>query len=517
MRYYKGVFMLGKITVRPRGFRIISNNYRIQQVIDSFCYHVLTETQYKKDPRTGEGAWHVKDTFYLHDKDNNAWYFHVAFLEQLKEKLRSCGVLSQIEIEFDDINYGVNIETHWVDGFKLKPEQVPYHSFITKIGESTRILPATMGAGKTITAMSCIRDFGARTITFIEPKYKDTWIKEAEFVYGWKDGVDIRWVSGSDDLIELINDGLQGNIAEKLILLSLNTAESYFSNPEKWCNYPVEPWDFFETIGVGYRIDDEAHSWLKFRCILDSLSNCAHNIYLTATLTEEYKFRRQIENAVYPAKDRCPVAPPEKHVTLVAESYHFDRNQQIPWCCGSFGYQHHKLENYLLKRKWRANNYYFMILQRLKKHWYYSDDRKRGYKVLVYFATTKMVEEFVTFARLKLPDVKIGIAAAGTGDEAFKQFEVIAATPKKAGTGVDIPKLSKVFDSVMVNKTAENMQKFGRIRGLKKYDDHEGIIPMYLYWYSPDIKQHRQYDQKRFQLLGDLAKDTLRTSWDKPI
>lgn len=509
--------MSGTIIVRPRGFRVESNNYRVQQVVESFCYHTLTEMQYTKNAQTGQGTWTVKDEFYLHDTNSNTWYIHIAWYEELRTKLRACGMLNQMTVIIEDVNEGAPADFKRVSTFNFKDEQVAYHKFMTTIGENTRILPATMGAGKTILSASCCEDFGCRTVVFIEPKYRDTWRKEYKFLYNFEDEDRIRWVSGMDELRKLQQEALDGKLDVDVLLISLNTAESYFCNPDEWHTFPVHPWNFFNTLDIGYRIDDEAHSWLKFRCILDSFSSCAHHAYLTATLTEEYKFRKGIEDAVYPKVHRCKTIAPPKHVSLVATRYQFNRQNGIPQCCGAFGYQHHKLERYLLKRKWRAENYYTMVAEIIKRTWYETKDFKLGFKALVYFATTDMVKDFVKHAKLLMPDVEIGIAGAGTGDEAFKKFSVIAATPKKAGTGVDVPKLTKVYDTVMVNKTSENMQKFGRIREIKKYEHYELVIPMYVYFYSDDIKQHQQYHQKRYQLLGDLAISKEVKVWTKEI
>ena len=495
------------INVHSRGFSVTPDTPEVKRATNRACLG-LTEYEDVRDPRTGVTRQEVKDEYFL--TNGRTWWFHISTYRKYTDLLREEGGLDAASIsDYTDKHYVAGAGPSIGQGVTLREKQVPYVEFITDENNTAcRILPATMGAGKTITSLYCAGVFNDRTIVFIEPRYVDTWLKECKFVFGFEGDITdhVRVVAGGE-LKVLIQDGLDGNITEKVILVSLNTMERYVSKVDQWDSYPVPPSEFFRVIGVGTKIVDEAHAWLRFHTVLDAINTTRRNIYLTATLVEEYPFRRSIENAVYPKRHRCPVTAPEKNTVLVAADYTYRHPGQVPNTKGPFGYSHHKLEKAILKSKKLTQSYLRMVSLILEMSWM-KKDMPLGFKVLVYFSTTDMIIEFVKYMNEHYPEISTGSAKAGTGDEAFDEFQVIVATNKKAGTGVDIPKLSTVVDTIMVSKISENMQRWGRIRDIDKYDNHETLTQMYIYLYSNQVYKHADYNNKRFRLLGGLAKES---------
>lgn len=489
-----------KVIERTGGITIYWGDETVYDIFEELR-NELTEWSTKKDWKTKRTIRTVKARYYIDDYPNRELRFHSEFSDTVMNILRIHPKYHEFDIETLEPQHGTYAEMPRKDGRNPRGRQDEYVEFISDQTKHIRILPAFMGVGKTACSLFSWSNLNVKIASILAPALVDNWKRAiGDFLdIDVEDPNVVRYVAGSDELIDYMNDLINGVNPWKIVIFSLNTMQGYITN-YKEKDYPLTPDELFARGEFGVKNVDEAHRCMHFHMLLDMYSNIATHQFLTATLMREDKFLSDMENALFKMENRCEVDPPTNHVTLKTYAYRF--RQKAPPHLGAMGYQHSKLETNIFKRK-TVRDPYMLMLARIFYQDFMTKDRQEGDRALIYFATVNMVKEFAKFLKKKMPDLKIITYLAGDSEEKFEGADVIVSTTKKAGTGTDIPKLTYVLQTIPISSIGENYQNVGRLRLI------DGRATTFSYIWSPSITKHGEYHRKRLKDLIPLTKERI--------
>ena len=483
------------ITIGTKYLSVESNVRGVHSALNNVNFK-LVEWESKYDYKTKKRTSTPKSKYYWISKDGTKAHYHIAFKDLVIERLKASFFWDIANIVHLTPDYGVDVDIPLNTEFSPRGNQPEWIEFLTQ-DTPTRILPASTGGGKTACGLYSSSIIGKRTNIYVEPKYFDLWLTAIEKFLVIDMDEDIALISGEkghSSIAEIIERGQANDLTEKFNIISLNAMQNYITSFEDG-GYGCRPEEFHRVLGTGFKIEDEAHQWLNFRVISDAFNNLPRNVYLTATLMKEMPFQKKMENAVYPKEDRCPVPPPKKHVNMVAVSYQFNPKWKLPSVRGPFGYSHNKLEKFFKHKSFRREALFQLIGITIDRE--FIQPYLGRYRALIYFSTKEMVYLFKKYINKHYPEVNAQEYIGGSDKDTIRTADLIISTPKKSGTGTDIPNLVATFQSISVAAKGENFQNVGRIRELSP--DANGHTPdeKFIYFYSKSLEKHVQYHRKR--------------------
>lgn len=480
----------------------------LREVIDAQV-EFQTYTDYRGQTITQQVA-----KYYWSNPGETELRFHHSFKDQILRCLNGTFPEDLIQIEEVPAFEGDDVSIELTPNFTYKSDdQERYIKFLMEHPNHTRVLPAPTGSGKTISSLVAAVRMKKRTVIFIKPRYKDTWFNDIAWLLpGAVENGDVEWIAAGKSFLNLLKRIKNKEPIGGIVIISANTFQAFVNGYAKPTlvkgadGVPVpggqikrdthylglSPEDFFREGGFGRKIVDEAHEELEYNCILDTHNGMFASLYLTATLTKERGKAVEMEGRLYPKADRCKVAPPIKHVTLVAINYRLDFFAKPLKFKSPMGYSHVNFENSLMRQPKRRKLYFDMITRVI--HNFAKDGLQDGYKILIWFATTAMIDKYLEYIRPIMSNYKTSKYVAGSPKEDLFESDVIISTLKKTGTGVDIPNLLHVFNTVSVSSKSSNYQSHGRIRPLK---GEEPPKPHHVYFYTPDIPKQAEYHRKK--------------------
>lgn len=451
----------------------------------------LTQITTRWDRRENRMVKELKNRWYRYEKETGRLLFP-AFMEL---ELRSSLEHQNVKYHWDEQSPSDSIATsmEMASTFKYRPGQETFVDFLVNWDSYTRVLPATMGAGKTVSSLAAIARMQETALCIIPASLVDEWVDTIKWATTLTDDEYI-FISGGESLKAYMRLIMDEPNPIAVTLISINTLQAFLNNYLE-DDYPLTPFEFFDKGGFGIKVVDEAHRSQHFHMTTNLYSNIKNNLYLTATLMKEDAFEANIENKMYPRKDRCPVPEPSNHVLL--RSYHYKVSPNTPPHIGAMGYSHAKMEKAFEKRKISLRAYIQMVKDILHRD--YGEIRNQGDKALVFFSKVELVKLAHKELKARYPELNVIIYGAGDSKSILKDADIIVSTVKKAGTGTDIPVLTYVLQTIPISAKGENFQNVGRLRNLS---DKETI---FAYLVCDDIKKHKEYHEKRQRELTPLV------------
>lgn len=490
--------MTSRVIVRTGGFEVHPDNALRGDLRTYLCR--MHQVEYRKKPKRQSGItlWvaekTVKSKWYIADDDLSRVFIHWSYFEEFKRMH-----------DYQDIDYEYlePIKGHPCS-IKMKPDYSPrddQSNWIKYMSDGSnghhRTLPAVPGGGKTVTDLAILSKLGMRAFILIPPYLKDNWLN-AIMQFTELELGEFAYISGGKELKKAMQDVIEGTFDLKLMLVSINTFQTYLSSYQYDATFPFEPAQFFEEFKFGSKTVDEAHTFMEFHFRVNLHCNVPNYLNLTGTLYKEDDFLIDMQNRMYPLTGRCPVPEPTNHVALKAYQYYFAGSR--PNVIGPQGYSHIMLEGELQRYPKQLDAYYLNIARVVFTD--YMLKREEGDRGLVWFAKTELADGFMEFLATNqavaefFSKVKIGRFRAGDGNEVFMDLDLIISTTRKSGTGVDIPNLISVTQSVNTSSKNENAQNLGRLRNLK------GKPTTFSYLYCPQFPKHVEYHNKRLEELS---------------
>lgn len=467
-----------------------------------------TEMQSFYDRREGRMKSTVKEYWFRDEPKRKRCFFPIMAEGVLRTELEWQNIPHEV-IEVPAIEPVTFKNIEFADTFMYRPRQEGYVDFLVNFEKPIRVLPATMGAGKTTCTIATIGLLGVAGMVAIPPSLRDEWLGTTKKVLKVTDD-DHFYISGSDALnayYEMCKEN--GGTPYLITFISNNTLQGFLNGYDE--KYTFTPEEFFETCRFGVRAADEADVAQHFHMVTGFYANVKSNLFLTATLMKEDPFAAKMENGLYPAVSRCPVPEPSNHVCL--RSYMYEIGPKIPNHVGPKGYSHAIFETALMRKKRSLNSYLDMIMAILNRD--FLKVREEGDRALVFFSQTKMADLFQAVLEKYLKEQGSSLKAvrykAGDAKKVLNGADIVVCTLRKAGRGTDLPGLVYVLQTVAVSSIAENYQNVGRLRLLTEKDTVFG------YTWSCSLPKHREYHQKRQRGLTPLIHKRETIRYPKPV
>lgn len=393
-------------------------------------------------------------------------------------------------------------------GKELKPrdeDQEEYFEFALRDDKPVVVFNLRTGGGKTALAIMTFVALGYRVVITVLPRYVPVWTKAfAEFLK-MKPG-DIINVSDYD-INEL--DGLLKNktINPKVIIFQLTRIDTYIKRMKELPDSIPHLDDFFNTLGGGVRVIDEAHE--SIYSVYTSLlyGNMMKTLPLSATLRGDDEFINSVYDATFPPEAYLKPPVYDKYIHVISYLHRLNNQKHRINVKGFGGYSHVQYEKGILKSKGAFENYY----QVCKKAFvdYYISTYREGQKAMWFFATIAFCKKFEERLRKDYPDLDIftftGEVSKKKGmEQEYNNHQIVITTPGSCSTGKDVAKLYIVFACVCISSMQRNDQMNGRTRPIDKW--WPDLDPIFLYFTCLDIPKQLEYDRKRRQVLAKKTK-----------
>jgi len=383
----------------------------------------------------------------------------------------------------------VPLKSHVRDRSEQQTKAIEY---LTTCPDSQRGLSSSTGFGKTFCAIKTISIIGRRAMICVGGLV-DQW-KRAILEYTELNDEDIYIIQGAPSMTKLLLQ-IDKTLFPKIILCSLGTIRAYAIGDAAYENYPPFS-ELFDRLRVGVKVLDEAHLNFYLTLMVDIQTNAAVNIALTATFDRGDYQVKQIFDLHYPHLMRFGEGDFVRYIDIYSYSYTLGGNIPPKAYMTPAGYNHSKLEDYLIRRVPQRLKYIYDCVYSPAIYSHYLNVRKPGQKLLILCATVAMCQWFHDKLVASLSPneglLKIGLYTYETNDSVLSDTDIIISTPGSAGTGTDIKNLLTVFMTLATGSDNMNKQSLGRLRELPN-----GDTPTYAYAWNRDITPHLSYQETR--------------------
>ena len=382
----------------------------------------------------------------------------------------------------------IQLKSHIQDKNQDQTDAIEY---LTTCPDSQRGLSSLPGFGKTYCAVKTIAHIGRRAMICVGGLV-DQW-KRAIMEYTTLTEDDIYVIQGAPSMTKLLLQ-IDQKIFPKVILCSLGTIRAYALADEAYENYPPFT-EICDRLKIGIKVLDEAHLNFFLTLMVDLQTNAEVNIALTATFDRGDYQVKQIFDAHYPRLMRFGENNLKKYVDIYSYSYSLGGALPPKAYMTPNGYNHSKLEEYLIRRVPQKLKYIFDSTYKPAIYAHYVNVRKPGQRLLILCSTVIMCQWIKDRLVQDLPwedNFKIAMYISDTDDSVLSQSDIIVSTPGSGGTGTDIKDLLTVFMTLATSSDNMNKQSLGRLRELPN-----GDTPVYAYAWCRDISKHVSYQETR--------------------
>ena len=395
---------------------------------------------------------------------------------------------------------GLSVEIKLKPGVRPRNEiQEDAINYLATNQEPLRGLSLLPGMGKTYCTIDTLSRIGRRSIVSVGGLV-DQW-ERAVYDFTELTEADVYIIRGAPSLTKLLTQ-IDRNIHPKIILCSLGTMRNYVLDNKAYENYPSID-ELMDRLKIGVRVIDEAHLNFWLSLMLDLRTNARINIALTATFDRTDSQVHKIFHAHYPRYIRHGEEIVDRYVDIYSYSYSLNGVIPVKAYTTPKGYNHSKLEDYLLRRAPSKLEYIYATVYSPAIFAHYVNNYKPGEKLLILCSTVAMCEWFQKRLAQDLPqqmNLKFATYVSETGDAVLVDSDVILSTVGSAGTGTDIKQLKTVLMTIATGSNVTNRQTLGRLRHLGS-----GDTPIYIYSWCRDFQPHQNYQTTRkgtFTVLG---------------
>jgi len=352
------------------------------------------------------------------------------------------------------------------------------------------------GGGKTFVAQYCMNKLQWRTVIHFKGGYVERWKSDLEETFKFKRG-EFLIVRGAKDMVALQEMALDGTLHAKVIIITTATMREYIKNYEDTNGnskvYPIKPIDFYPTLGVGFRVNDELHQEFHNNYRMDLYTHVPKSLGLSATMTSSDSFKNKMYDIGYPIRQRHDGGGYHIYIAVTAVLYHMDPDVKLRYM-GAQGYSHTTFEESVMRHKGLLKSYLKIIDHAIYNR--FVSVREEGQSALVFFARVDMCTMMVERLKKMYPELDIVRYAASEGDsyDDFLEADIGVSTLGSAGTAVDKKNLLISFMTTSVDSRQSNEQVLGRTRPLK---DFPGVTPEFVYFVNMEIEQHAKYHRNK--------------------
>lgn len=356
----------------------------------------------------------------------------------------------------------------------------------------------------TFISQYCFNQMGCRAVIHFKGGYTERWVSDLNDTFEFDEG-ELLVVRGSKDMVKLMKMALEDKLIAQVIIISTATMRDYIKDYEdsngKSKKYPIKPIDFYPTLKVGIRINDEFHQEFHNNFRMDLYTHVPKSLALSATMVSSDKFKNKMYEIACPTEHRHDGGEYKVYIGVTEVLYDIDPEIHVRYM-GDMGYSHTTYEGSILRHKGILKNYFKIVESTIYER--FVSVREPGQKALVFFATVNMCTLFVKHLERLYPDLDVARYVGSEGDEYedMVNADITVSTVGSAGTAIDIPNLRCSFMTTALDSRQSNEQALGRTRPPKDWKD---ITPEFIYFSCTDIDQHTKYsDNKKAFFKGKV-------------
>ena len=492
-----------KIDVYSHGFAVSEISPNHIKVIEDFCRGLI---QWKMEFIGGQKSYKPACTYAASNIHRDYYRFHINLLTDFKQHLAYHQIPSN---SYNLTEHASPTGERFIADFDVKDLPPPWKAQPIIIDHvlspgANKIVTLQTGQGKTTIAKHTMHRYGVRTACFMKGGYIDQWLKDCVKSFHFKRG-EVLSIRGQASLTGLMEMHLSGELDAKLIFISLNTYSEYVKHYEfngVTAMYPISPDRFFDDLGIGLMVLDEAHQLPHQTMKVFAYCHVSKILSLSATLDTRDRFMQRIYDIMYPITDRFNGGFYDAFIKVKDIRYRMQTPGRVK-CTGAMGYSHNAFEASMMTRK---NAKIFANYERLISLYvdYFVSVMQKGQSIFVFFATINFCTHFQKVFAKRYPQLNC-VRYVGSKDKrsVVDDGEIVCTTVQSAGTAIDKPNLRVGFLTIGIDTQQGNEQVLGRTRRLVDFPDTDAE-----FWCLTcvDVPKQVQYtDNRKRAFDGKIA------------
>lgn len=501
--------MRPKIIVYNQSFEVFVKDHVSRQTMLDVVENLKTYTV-ARDPRSKRLIRKVNGFYYYVSIDKNHFRLNYSSLKDVLRLLMYRLNLKLSELDIEDHRAYDTPTVHIKRNKKYKPKdyQHRYIDTITIDYKRSHLVDLIMGYGKTfIGTTSCLR-LNKKFAILVRPTYIKKWISDIkEYTHVGKDEYYV--IIGKKSIEDLMKMPKKQRDKIKIYIFSMRTMQLYIkSYLEESTSVPIPPELITKELGIHTVMNDESHQ--EFNALFNIMLylDCKRLIGLSATMKSHDPAMNYMYQLLFPKADRArAMVDYTKYIQgYRVEYYLFNNNIR---CEGPMGYNHIMYEQSLMRNQKVLYGYLEMILSYIVE--FHLTAAKEGQKALIFFSTIDLCTIATNYFKRRLLDYDVRRYVEDDPYDDLIEGDIIISTNLSAGTGVDIPGLLNVYQTVSIGSLQANLQAPGRLREIK------GSDTKYFYFYNPHIKKHVSLLHQREKALEEIVATTKHITYRQAL
>lgn len=491
---------------------VYSHFFKVSKIQPIF-YHSVMTTSFRELLQTnfvkirGRVQKQNHKIYMARSQDKSEYRYHIHYLERFKQLMKGARINDKEVTWIEHPLYEPADMSAKMPGVELRDYQIDAHDYVVDTGVS-KLVSIYTGGGKTFTALKIGETIGKRTLIMVLARYLQKWIEDVEGAYG--KSAKIAVLKGTSSIINLVLMAKEGKPIPDVIIVSTTTMQNYIREWEQHQGKELEgmiaPEELYETLGIGYRIIDEAHQHFHAVFKNDLYTHCPKCVYLTATLDTNDRFMNFIYYLMWPLDMRTKQLTRPAYDNTIAVRYHHYRPDNVRYM-GQQGYSHSRYEQSIWKHVPSRCQYLDMIGDFVET--YFVPLYEPGKKMLIFCSLVDTCIDVAHYLNDRFKDKhwKISKFTAEDPKSVIDTNDITVSTLGKSGTALDISGLIVCLMTVALSEPKANIQAKGRLRDLSKKPGFEHITPIFGYLVGSDIERHNIYHNEKKKLFSPITLD----------
>lgn len=498
--------MSAYLTVYHQSVKLETTDSRLISLVERF----LRDNYTSVSKGFGANAEPIVTTYVSKIENYSIWYMLTNQFKHFMYYLKTERAMDLMKPEIEDQRSlpTVKVDMKVRDGWVLRDEQKPVYDFVTDGDSKVKLVPLATGSGKTAVSLIALAGRSERIAVIIPPQFMSKWSSDIQEIHE-ADESDIMTIQGGKSIIGVIDLAKTNKLKAKYIIFSSRTLQEYVKNfeqnPEEVVDiYGGAPTDLLPMLGVGSVLIDETH--MTFHAIFRVMThmNVPFHLGLSATLMSEDNVVRRAHKAMYPSKTTYGETLQKQYMDVYPVEYTIgpvnSKNVKTTQR-GSTFYSHTAFEMSIIKNPKIFDSYYRIIKDCIDEH--YVQDYKEGDKLVIFVSMIKMADMLIERIERDYDNRIVFRYCMGDSYDEMLKSEIIVSTIGSLGTGVDVPMLRTVLQTVSISSPVSNIQSAGRLRYLPDRDVR------LCYIFASNVPKHIEYHQKRLLVLKDRTKSVV--------
>lgn len=487
-------------------FRVLPVSAMARRAVVDYMSTLIEHTLTKK-----RGRWSMTPDCVYAAKDVTRGRYHLhingyeEFLLHLEKYRITTDTILVVEHElYKPVKVDLKLLPKWV----AREVQRPVIEYCTTADIQAAVTAVT-GGGKTFMLMAAAAARGERFAVRAPGGMSSQWEKAFKDYLGLKkeDGEYVM-CNGAKALRKLIKEVRTTDKHKNLKAAFISNGAirdliKFMDTPEHdgECGGLFHPASLCETLGLGLVGVDEAHKEMHSNFVADLYTHCPLRVALTATLIPRDAFSAKKYELYLPQRTRRDLGKLHVYVDLTEVLYNLAKPDKFRRVIKQSVYSHNEFERTIMQDKETLHRYLDALYKYVISTWL--GERVYETKAIFYCGLVDMGTAFTQYFAKRLPDMRVVQYNAGDPYDVLLDNDLIFSTAIKAGTAVDIPHLSRVYNAISIDAPNTLVQIVGRLRY------HEHLVQDGFHFHQfccLDIPKQMGYKANRKTLLTPRVK-----------